>query len=175
MPIYQTAHYRVNAGAVDTVKKAIEEFVGYNGTRCYAAWQREDDPTSFLHLFIFEDEAAHEAHGSSDAVRRFESVYSPELVGGPVVFTDYRLAAANVHPGRLVSRCVAGHDPWQDNTFRFTLADLDDGRCRLRFWQEYAKELDDDAHGTYNFNWDYYLESLRLTCTTGTGKPFQPT
>jgi hypothetical protein len=41
------------------------------------------------------DDAAHEAHGRSDAVRRFESVYQPELVGGPVVFTDYRLVAGN--------------------------------------------------------------------------------
>jgi hypothetical protein len=43
----------------------------------------------------------------------------------------------------------------------------------VRFWQEYATELSDDAYGTYNFNWGYYLESLRLLCTTGAGKPFQ--
>ena len=43
---------------------------------------------------------------------------------------------------------------------------------RLRFWQEYAVELDDDAYGVYNFNWGYYLESLRLLCVEGTGKPF---
>ena len=103
MPIYQTAHYRVKPDAVDTVRKAIEEFVGYvtetePGTRFYAAWQQDSDPTAFVHLFIFEDEAAHERHGASAAVRRFESVYSPELVGGPVVFTDYRLVAANLNP-----------------------------------------------------------------------------
>lgn len=103
MPIYQTAHYRVNAAAVDTVKKAVEQFVGYvtanePGTRLYAAWQQADDPAAFVHLFIFEDEAAHERHGGSDAVRRFEAVYSPELVSGPVVFTDYRLVAANLTP-----------------------------------------------------------------------------
>jgi hypothetical protein len=44
---------------------------------------------------------------------------------------------------------------------------------RLRFWQEYAVELADDYYGVYNFNWGYYLESLRLLCVTGTGKPFQ--
>jgi hypothetical protein len=46
------------------------------------------------------------------------------------------------------------------------------GRTRLRFWQEYAVELADDYYGVYNFNWGYYLESLRLLCVTGTGKPF---
>jgi uncharacterized protein YndB with AHSA1/START domain len=70
-------------------------------------------------------------------------------------------------------RCVSGHEPWQDNTFRFELADHDVG-TRLRFWQDYAVELSDDAYGIYNFNWGYYLESLRLLCTTGTGKPFVP-
>jgi uncharacterized protein YndB with AHSA1/START domain len=73
----------------------------------------------------------------------------------------------------LTWQCTGGHEPWQDNTFRFQLELLDDGRTRLRFWQEYAVELDDDAYGIYNFNWGYYLESLRLLCATGTGKPFQ--
>jgi uncharacterized protein YndB with AHSA1/START domain len=69
-------------------------------------------------------------------------------------------------------RCVGGHDPWRDGTFRFQLSPRDDGRTRLRFWQEYAVELDDDAYGIYNYNWGYYLESLRLLCATGTGKPY---
>jgi hypothetical protein len=81
---------------------------------------------------------------------------------------------AALQPGReLVWRCTGGHDPWADNTFRFVLVPLDQGRCRLRFWQEYATELDDDAYGTYNFNWDY-LESLRLLCTGAAGKPYRP-
>ena len=69
-------------------------------------------------------------------------------------------------------RCVSGHQPWQDSTFRFELAPYEDGRTRLRFWQDYAVELADDYYGTYNFNWGYYLESLRLLCSTDTGKPF---
>jgi quinol monooxygenase YgiN len=100
MPIYQTAHYQVKQSAVPSVRAAIETFVAYvtehePRTRMYSAWQQQDDPTKFVHLFIFEDEAAHQAHGASAAVRRFEEVYQPELVGGPVVFTDYRLVAAN--------------------------------------------------------------------------------
>ena len=73
---------------------------------------------------------------------------------------------------RLVWRCVSGHEPWQDSTFRFELTALDGGRTRLRFWQDYAVELADDYYGVYNFNWGYYLESFRLLCVTGTGKPF---
>jgi quinol monooxygenase YgiN len=65
------------------------------GTRMYAAWQEQDDPTRFVHLFIFEDAAAQTIHSESDAVKRFESIYAPELVGGDVVFTDYDLVAAN--------------------------------------------------------------------------------
>jgi uncharacterized protein YndB with AHSA1/START domain len=70
-------------------------------------------------------------------------------------------------------RCIDGHVPWKDNLFRFQLVKLEDGHTRLRFWQDYAVELDDDSYGSYNFNWGYYLESLRLFCATGKGKPFQ--
>ena len=72
-------------------------------------------------------------------------------------------------------QCVGGHDPWAQGTFRFRLVPLDDGRTRLRFWQDYAVELSDDLYGTYNFNWGYYLESLRRLCTSGAGNPFQAT
>jgi len=80
------------------VKKAIAEFVGYvkasePGSPMYLAWQQKTDPTRFVHLFIFADEAAQARHGQSGAVKRFESVYSPELVGGEVIFTDYEMIA----------------------------------------------------------------------------------
>jgi quinol monooxygenase YgiN len=100
VPIYQTAHYQVNPGAVEKVKAAIVEFVEYvtehePGTRIYTAWQQESDPTKFVHLFEFADEAAHQAHGASAAVRKFEEVYQPELAARPVVFTDYLQIASN--------------------------------------------------------------------------------
>ena len=100
MPVYTIAQYQVKPGAVQKVKKAIQEFISYvkanePRTRLYAAWQQKDDPTTFVHFFIFEDEAAHQAHGESPAVKRFEAVYTPELVGGPVDFTDYELVASN--------------------------------------------------------------------------------
>ena len=82
------------------MKAAIAEFVEYvtghePGTRIYTAWQQEDDPTKFVHLFEFADKEAHEAHGTSAAVRKFEDVYRPELTAGPVVFTDYLQIATN--------------------------------------------------------------------------------
>jgi quinol monooxygenase YgiN len=104
MPIYQTAHYQVRPDAVVRVKAAIEKFVGYvkanePGSRLYSAWQEIEEPTKFVHLFIFEDEAAHQAHGRSAAVAAFEAVYQPELTAGPVVFTDYALVATNARDG----------------------------------------------------------------------------
>src|SRR5579859_6094279 len=103
MPIYETGAYQVKPEAVAMVKKAIEEFVRYiqsnePGSRMYLAWQHKDDPTRFIHLFIFADEAARKRHGQSDAVRKFESVYSPELVGGDVVFTQYEMIAGRGAP-----------------------------------------------------------------------------
>jgi quinol monooxygenase YgiN len=79
------------------------------GTRMYTAWQRKDDPTRFVHLFEFADEAAHRAHGTSAAVRQFEASYGPELTDGPVVFTDYVLipptAASSRKRGAGLLRC----------------------------------------------------------------------
>ena len=100
MPIYQTATYQVQPQAIAKVKQAIEEFVRYvkanePGTKMYAAWQQQNDPTRFTHLFIFENQAAMTVHSESEAVKRFESVYSPELVGGDVVFTDFDQVATN--------------------------------------------------------------------------------
>src|SRR6516225_3383915 len=103
MPIYQTGGYQVKPSAVNKVKQAIKEFVSYvqaneQGTQMYLAWQEQSDPTRFLHLFIFADEAAQSRHGQSEAVRRFEAAYSPELVGGEVVFTDYELISGKPTP-----------------------------------------------------------------------------
>ena len=98
MAIYQTGAYQVKSTGVGKVKKAIEEFVRHvqenePGTQMYLSWQEKDDPTKFVHLFIFENAAAQARHGKSEAVRRFEAVYTPELVSKEVVFTDYKMIA----------------------------------------------------------------------------------
>lgn len=88
-----------------------------------------------------------------------------------------RMEVTELEPGALLEwRCAGGHEPWSENTFRFELSDseLKPEGTTLRFWQHYATELDDDAYGTYNYNWAYYLESLRLLSEKGAGHPFQP-
>ena len=105
-------------------------------------------------------------------------VTAEAAVGAVVAFTfggDFnpRMRITKLDPPALLSwECVGGHEPWAQNTFRFELAPRGGGTV-VRFWQDYARELSDDAYGTYNFNWGYYLESLRLLTETGTGKPFQ--
>ena len=105
-------------------------------------------------------------------------VQAEAAVGAVVDFTfggdfnpDMRITELEP-PALLCWECVGGHEPWAENSFRFEV-DRKDGGTLLRFWQNYARELSDDAYGTYNFNWGYYLESLRLFAETGVGKPFQ--
>jgi quinol monooxygenase YgiN len=99
--IRQIAHYQVKPSAVAKVRAAIAEFVAYieanePGTRVYTAWQERDDPTRFAHSFIFEDEAAQRAHSQSEAVKRFQAVYKPELVSEGVTFISYALVAEKI-------------------------------------------------------------------------------
>lgn len=98
-------------------------------------------------------------------------------LGGVVDFTfgqtfnpDMEITA--LEKPRLVAwKCVGGHAPWSDNTFRFVIEPREEG-CALFFHQEYARELSEEEYGRYNFNWGYYLDSLRLLVETGRGKPY---
>lgn len=84
---------------IERTKQAIGEFLPHiranePGTQVYAAWQDQSDLSRFVHIFIFENEAAHRAHASSEAVKRFEAAYGPELDGVPVKFTDFNNIAS---------------------------------------------------------------------------------
>jgi uncharacterized protein YndB with AHSA1/START domain len=77
-------------------------------------------------------------------------------------------------PGKLVAWAPeSGADPWMGITIRFELGERD-GKTAILFRHRYANDLPDEVFGVFNFNWAYYLESLRLLCETGSGKPFQP-
>lgn len=98
--------------------------------------------------------------------------------GGVIEFTfidDFNphMQQRNLQDGKLVEwTCISGHANWQDNTFTFALRG-GEGETSLQFSQDYAQELDDDTYGTYNFNWGYYLGSLKKFCETGAGAPFK--
>jgi uncharacterized protein YndB with AHSA1/START domain len=105
-------------------------------------------------------------------------VRADERAGGLIEFTfnsefGPQMKITRLEPPSLVAwECVSGHEPWTGNTFTFEIA-AQDGGSRLRFRQNYSRELSDDQYGIYNFNWGHYLDSLRLYCETGTGKPYK--
>lgn len=100
-------------------------------------------------------------------------------VGGRIHFTFIEIfnpvmEILTLDADRLVEwRCVGGHEPWADNTFHFEIEGRGEGSV-LFFRQEYAQELSDEEYGRYNFNWGYYLQSLKKLCETGEGTPHQP-
>ncbi len=93
--IHQLAHYQVKPEALERCLAAIHEFVAYvrrsePGTLRYDVWQQRDDPTRFVHVFIFRDEAADRLHSESAEVKKFASILYPECLA-PVEFIDYNL------------------------------------------------------------------------------------
>ena len=97
--IYQLARYQVRPEALDRCLTAIREFVAYvranePGTLRYEVWQEPNDPTRFVHIFIFRDAEADRIHSESPQVKKFSSVLYPECLA-PVEFTDYGLVVSN--------------------------------------------------------------------------------
>ena len=94
MPIYMTARFEVQKEALEVCKQTIQEFVdtvraNEPDTILYTSLQEKENPTRFLHYFIFRDEQAREVHSNSDAVNRFTSILYPNLIV-PVEFTEYK-------------------------------------------------------------------------------------
>lgn len=98
MAIYQTARFQVKKEALAECEAAIHKFVEYvraneSKTLSYVSLQEKDDPTRFLHHFVFEDEEARERHTNSIGVNHFTSILYPNLVA-PVEFTEYKQFAS---------------------------------------------------------------------------------
>ena len=74
--IRQLARYQVRPEALETCLAAIRTFVAYvranePGTLRYDVWQERDEPTRFVHRFVFRDAAAHRVHSASREVQAF--------------------------------------------------------------------------------------------------------
>jgi len=97
--VRQLARYQVHPEALEKVLAAIHEFVAYvrkneNGTMRYEVWQEREDPTRFVHIFIFRDAEADKRHSESAEVKKFASILYPECLQ-PVEFIDYRQVVSN--------------------------------------------------------------------------------
>jgi quinol monooxygenase YgiN len=100
--IHQLARYQVRREALDRCLAAIHEFVAYvraqePGALRYEVWQERDDPTRFVHLFVWRDSEAEQIHSESGAVKKFAAVLYPECLA-PVEFIDYQQVATNGGP-----------------------------------------------------------------------------
>lgn len=92
--IRQLARYQVRSEALQQCLTAIHEFVDYvrtneSGTLRYEVWQEQNDPTRFVHIFIFRDTEADRMHSESAAVKKFSGILYPNCLQ-PVEFIDYR-------------------------------------------------------------------------------------
>jgi quinol monooxygenase YgiN len=99
LEIRQLARYQVRPEALDKCLAAVHEFVGYvranePGTLRYEVWKEHDNPTRFVHIFVFRDAEADRIHSESAEVEKFASVLYPECLA-PVEFIDYRLMVSN--------------------------------------------------------------------------------
>lgn len=77
-------------------------------------------------------------------------------------------------PAHVKWQGAGGHDAWGSQTtirFRFRATD---GGTTVDFWHVLGPEVTEENVAAVSFNWGYYLDSLRMFCETGTGKPFQP-
>jgi quinol monooxygenase YgiN len=98
MSIYQTARLEVKEEALEICQHAISLFVEYvrdhePGTLSYISLQESENPTKFLHVFIFRDAKAKDVHTNSIAVNRFTSTLYPNLKA-PVEFSEYQVLAS---------------------------------------------------------------------------------
>jgi quinol monooxygenase YgiN len=92
--VAKTARFAVHPDARERCEAAIREFVssldGESGTRVYVALRETGDPTRFLHLMVFDDEAADARHRHAERTKRFVEVLYPHTLDG-VAFNDFTL------------------------------------------------------------------------------------
>lgn len=100
--IRQLARYQIRLEALEKCLAAVHEFVAYvranePGTLRYEVWQEQNDPTRFVHIFVFRDADADRIHSESAEVKKFAGILYPECLA-PVEFIDYQQIVSNTEP-----------------------------------------------------------------------------
>lgn len=72
---------------------------------------------------------------------------------------------------KVVWECIDSVDEWLGSQFTFELIDKGENTM-LFFTQDYSSPISDEEYGRFNFNWGYYLHSLKDYCESGKGKPY---
>ena len=76
-----------------------------------------------------------------------------------------------VYNKRVEWECIEGDKGWIGTTFVFEIQEKDNV-SELKFTHGNWKE-ETDFFASCNFQWGYYLNSLKLYCECGKGSPFQ--
>ena len=97
MAIAKTAAFAVRPESLARCEEVIRDFVDdvtsdEAGTRVYVSLRERRDPTRFVHVMVFEDEAAEAAHRDAERTHRFTAALYPHTLEG-VAFTDCSLVA----------------------------------------------------------------------------------
>jgi quinol monooxygenase YgiN len=97
--IHELARYEIRPEALEACLAAIHEFVAYvraneAGALRYEVWQEAEQPTRFVHLFVWKDAEANRIHGESAAVKKFAGILYPYCLA-PVEFIEYKQVDAN--------------------------------------------------------------------------------
>ncbi len=97
MAIAKTAAFAVRPESLARCEEVIRKFVDdvtsqEAGTRVYVSLRERRDPTRFVHVMVFEDEAAEAAHSDAERTHRFTAALYPHTLEG-VAFTDCSLVA----------------------------------------------------------------------------------
>jgi len=99
-----------------------------------------------------------------------------ERVGGTAefIFGEHyhnKMKITNLLNSKKVEwKCIEGDKEWIGTTFLFDLEEKDESTI-LRFSHNNWKE-ETDFFASCNYNWGYYLKSLKQYCETGEGTPF---
>jgi uncharacterized protein YndB with AHSA1/START domain len=84
---------------------------------------------------------------------------------------DPQLRMTEIESPSLVAReGVSGHDAWATTTLPVQ-PDRIEGGTMVSFRHRTGADRSDDAVASASFDWRHHLDSLRILCETGRGKP----